>query len=129
MNIEVVAVIDDSAGLVSFTSPVGSAWGTWRGSESPEPGRYHVELEIEAEPYPWVPSASGPPRVEGTGTDGTRQIRITGVVASMDDDSVMSLRVGSDIVLVEFPDGSAAPCPGRTVEFTVAGIGIYPYAV
>ncbi|MFE5868069.1 hypothetical protein ACFQ6V_05350 [Streptomyces roseifaciens] len=128
MYIEVLAVIDEAAGLVDFVSPIGGAQGTWHSGRPPEPGHCHVELEAEAEPRSWKPSTARSPAIERTGA-GTCQVRIAGTVVRVDDDAMMSLQVGSDIILVELPGGSPAPHPGESVEFTLPGIGIYPYTL
>ncbi|MEU8486737.1 hypothetical protein [Streptomyces sp. NPDC048641] len=66
---------------------------------------------------------------------GSRQIK--GEVASVDEDAVVAIRCGTDILLVDFTatgargegDRPVKPSVGGRVEFTAPSVDVYPYSV
>nr|WSX77837.1 hypothetical protein OH826_30755 [Streptomyces sp. NBC_00899] len=52
---------------------------------------------------------------------------LSGIVESVEDDGVVALRVGSDVLLLELAEGSLTPEPGQAVFLSVPRIELYPY--
>ncbi|KOU21912.1 hypothetical protein ADK52_22835 [Streptomyces sp. WM6372] len=55
-------------------------------------------------------------------------VTVCAVVDSVDDDGVVSLRLGSDIVLVDW-EADALPSAGQRVLFVTPVIELYPYTI
>ncbi|MFF5012019.1 hypothetical protein [Streptomyces sp. NPDC001165] len=120
---------------IAFRGTSGRAWAQWCGPEMPQVGALvDVEVDIPDEATHWV-SVDGPgAMVSG---DPRAPVRIRGVVAGVDEDSMVAVRVGADIVLVEFVDSANSVQPGHddkpmvgdSIEFTAARIDVYPYSV
>ncbi|MFI9252824.1 hypothetical protein [Streptomyces sp. NPDC053069] len=93
-----------------------------------------VEIEIPDEIAQWA--VVDGPAVVASDAPGS-PVRIRGAVAAVDEDSVTAVRVGADIVLVEFadplnstqPDQARRPGVGDFIEFTTPRIEVYPYSV
>ncbi|KUM92072.1 hypothetical protein AQI88_33310 [Streptomyces cellostaticus] len=121
--------------VIAFSGMSGRAWAQWCGSEVPQVGALvDVEVDIPDEVTHWV-TVDGPgAMVSG---DPGAPVRIRGVVAGVDEDSVVAARVGADIVLLEFaapansvqPGHDDKPMVGDSIEFTAARIDVYPYSV
>ncbi|MFF4448346.1 hypothetical protein [Streptomyces sp. NPDC001502] len=122
MNVIIGSLIRQS-GRVVFSGPLGEAWGTWQGDESPQLGPTNVELDIPDAIEKW------------TSTDATESLEgplgapltFCGIVESVGDDGVAAIRMASDIVLVEI--GPPAPSPGQRIMFHVPRIDLYPYSL
>lgn len=121
--------------MVAFSSACGRAWAQWRGSEMPRVGAaVDVEIEIPDEIAQWA-IVDGP-AVVASDTPGS-PVRIRGAVAAVGEDAVTAVRIGADIVLVEFtdplnsmqPDQAHRPGVGDFIEITTPRIEIYPYSV
>ncbi|POX59843.1 hypothetical protein C3492_30305 [Streptomyces sp. Ru62] len=121
--------------LVAFRSLSGQAWARWRGSELPQVGALvDVEVDVPDEIARWA-IVDGPATMA---SDTPRSpVRIRGVVATVDEDAVVAIRVGADIILVELarpidsvqPGQVDKPRVGAAIEFTTPEIDIYPYSV
>lgn len=93
-----------------------------------------VEVDIPDEATQWV-TVDGPGAMV-SGDPGS-PVRIRGVVAGANEDSMVAVRVGADIVLVVFADPANSvqpghddkPMVGNSIEFTTARIDVYPYSV
>ncbi|WP_159049086.1 hypothetical protein [Streptomyces sp. NRRL B-3648] len=121
--------------MAIFKGPSGQAWAQWCGSEMPQVGALaDVEVDVPDAITRWD-TVDGPATV-ASDTPGS-PVRIRGVVATVDEDSVIAVRVGADIILVEFadPNGSVQPAQvakprvGDAIEFTTPQINIHPYSV
>ncbi|MFI6357949.1 hypothetical protein ACIBJF_36200 [Streptomyces sp. NPDC050743] len=121
--------------MVAFSSACGLAWAQWCGSEMPRVGMpVNAEIEIPDEIDQWA-IVDGPDVVASDAPGSP--VRIRGAVAAVDEDSVTAIRVGADIVLVEFtdplnstqPDQALRPGVGDFIEFTTPRIEVYPYSV
>ncbi len=127
MRIEITGVLDAEARKVQFTCVAGGAWGFWKGEEGPGVGTYDVEFEIDEE----VPSWSHSPSSQGDFSAGqpgeTDWISVSGVVERVDDDSVVTLRIRTDLVMIEMVDASGVLAQGDSITFSVKSLDLYPY--
>ncbi|MGW7378545.1 hypothetical protein [Streptomyces sp. NPDC054794] len=126
MRIEVLEILDAEGRVVRFRSELGEAWGVWQGGAVPTEGQFDVEVEISEEVAAWLPGVGESDTLTG---DGLRRQAVTvrGTVQTVDEDSVMSVRIGRDIVLVEMADGAVPPQPGAKIKFDTPEIELYPY--
>ncbi|GGP59187.1 hypothetical protein [Streptomyces abikoensis] len=124
MRIDITRVLEAESGAVCFSAPVGRGRGLWRGAVPPEVGAYDVEFEVPDVVRSWglVPSAGW--GVEGDDEGG---VSVTGVVERIDDDSVVALRIQSDVLLVEILDGPRPVAVGDCLRFTAPRLELYPY--
>ncbi|MGW1982234.1 hypothetical protein ACWCPJ_07215 [Streptomyces collinus] len=91
-----------------------------------------VEVDIPDEITSWA-VADGPAVVTSAAPRAPVQIR--GVVEAADKDSVLAVRVGADILLVEvaasatslLPGHVGKPLVGDSIEFTTPRIDVHPY--
>ncbi|MET7482553.1 hypothetical protein [Streptomyces sp. NPDC005538] len=126
---------DGQSPRITFRSPLGQAWARWRGSEAPRGGdAVDVEIDIPDDVVNWV---------HGEGPDALvadmlgAPVRIKGAIAGGAEDAVVAIRVGADILLVEFaavgqPEGQGRigkPSFGNHIELSVPHIDVYPYSV
>ncbi|WP_144023886.1 hypothetical protein [Amycolatopsis keratiniphila] len=97
------------------------------GSEPADVGQFNVEIEVPEEVTDWmVVSAAATSLSEAAAGSATL---ITGRVVRFDegDDSVVEVRVGSDVLLIEFPNRrSELPVEGF-ISFQASEIHLYPY--
>lgn len=139
MRIEILDVLDnaeESQGLrIAFRGLLGQVWAHWRGSAAPQVGdTADVEIDVPDDVVHWV-HAEGPDALlaEATGTP----VRIKGTVVAAAEDAVVSIRLGTDILLVEFATAGHPEEQGRPdmpsiddhIELSVPHIDIYPYSV
>ncbi|MEU3355705.1 hypothetical protein [Streptomyces sp. NPDC037389] len=90
----------------------------------PETKAYDVEFEVPDVVRSWglVPSPGwGIEDADGAG------LSITGVVERIDDDSVVTLRIQADVLMVEMPDGAGEVAYGDWLKFVVSGLELFPY--
>ncbi|MFD0317806.1 hypothetical protein [Streptomyces flavalbus] len=127
MRIEILSLLDTRAPGITFRSPLGQAWAQWSGTERPGAGDIaNVEFDIPDEVGNWAP-ADGPDTLHSHAPE--EPVRIRGVVTSTDeDDPVVAVRCGTDILLVEFPPAHKPPL-GARIEFTTPRINAYPYSL
>ncbi|MFF4225691.1 hypothetical protein ACFYZH_22915 [Streptomyces abikoensis] len=124
MRIEISRVLDAESRAVCFSSPVGSGQGIWRGEGPPETGAYDVEFDVPDVVRSWGLVASSGRGIEGVDGFG---VSVTGVVERIDDDSVVALRLETDVLLVEILDGVRPVAVGDRLRFTASGLELYPY--
>ncbi|MEV4559845.1 hypothetical protein AB0K51_23000 [Kitasatospora sp. NPDC049285] len=126
MRVQVTEVVDPAQGTVAFSCAVGEAVGRWRGEDAARIGSYDVELEIPEAVDRWAPHAPGPGSLSGV---GPQDLAVTGVVVAVgeDDDPVLSLRVGTDILLVELAAPVSWPAIGETIALRARTLELYPY--
>lgn len=139
MRIEILDVLDDAdepqGPRIAFRSPLGQVWAHWRGSGTPQVGdTADVEIDIPDDVVSWV-HAEGPDTLlaEAPGAP----VRIRGAVVAADEDAVVSIRLSTDILLVEFATArhpeeqgsSDKPSIGDRIELSVPRIDVYPYSV
>ncbi|MGW5280017.1 hypothetical protein ACWERI_11215 [Streptomyces collinus] len=124
-----------AAPAVAFSGACGLAWARWCGLEMPEVGDFaDVEVDIPDEITSWA-VADGPALVV-SGAPGA-PVRIRGSVEAADEDSVMAVRVGADMLLVEVAGSAASLLPGHagkprvgdSIEFTTPRIEVHPYSI
>ncbi|MFF4838779.1 hypothetical protein [Streptomyces collinus] len=120
---------------IAFSGTYGRAWAGWRGSEEPVAGAFaDVEVDIPDEITCWA-VADGPAIIASDSLEAP--VRIRGVVESADEDSVLALRVGADLLLVEVAAFAASLLPGHvdkprvgdSIEITTSRIDVHPYSV
>lgn len=126
MRIEVLEILDAERREVRFRSDLGDAWGVWQADAVPSEGQFDVEIDIPEEITTWLPSDGDADMLNG---DPSRRQAVTvrGTVQTVDEDSMTSLRVGRDIVLIEMANETVPPQPGSTVTFDTPEIHLYPY--
>ncbi|MEU6990637.1 hypothetical protein ABZ953_08280 [Streptomyces sp. NPDC046465] len=126
MRIEVLEILDAERREVRFRSELGDAWGVWQADVVPSEGQFDVEVDIPEEISTWLPGEGDADRLDG---DPSRRQAVTvrGTVQTVDEDSVTSLRVGRDIVLIEMANETVPPQPGSTITFETPEIHLYPY--
>ncbi|MFC0556126.1 hypothetical protein ACFFHJ_35000 [Planotetraspora thailandica] len=119
--------MDPAQGIVSFRCEIGTATGRWKGSTPANEGFYDVEFEIPEEVQEWEEPAPGVPAISEIGED----VRVTGEVLGVgeEDDHVVELRTGTDILLIEIPDAGrrARLKPHDVISFRSPEIWLYPY--
>ncbi|MCC2279167.1 hypothetical protein LKL35_27615 [Streptomyces sp. ET3-23] len=125
MNIEIVQIIDTENSLVRFTSPAGSASGVWCGEQKPQLGNYNVEFEIPDEVQCWTLAQASCGAIEDAGD--RPGVSVTGMVERVDEDSVVTLRIQSDVLLIETPKNARMATPGTYLNFTAPFLELYPY--
>ncbi|MEU0301651.1 hypothetical protein ABZ252_19625 [Streptomyces sp. NPDC006175] len=126
MDIRVEELIDTAERLVSFTCPLGAAWGRWRGKSIPTAGIHLVEFDIPGD-IGALSKAEGDAAIIGNYQSGS--ILIRGELESLDEDGVAGIRIATDIMLIDAPSSADHFQVGELVEFTADGIDIYPYSV
>ncbi|WP_327401694.1 hypothetical protein OG194_16955 [Streptomyces sp. NBC_01288] len=140
MRIEILDVLDNAeepqGPRIAFRSPLGQAWARWCGSGTPRGGdAVDVEIDIPDDVVHWVP-AEGPDALLAEAAEAP--VRIKGAVVAAAEDAVVSIRLGTDILLVEFataghPDEQDRPPDrpsiGNRIELSVPHIDVYPYSV
>lgn len=110
---------------VEFDSEYGSAWGCWRGEEPPVVGRdYEVELAVPPLASPGCVIASTDEKTPALRAVSDTAIVLQGTITGQSDKYTRSLRIGSDIVLLdgECDLGQVGP----SVAITVPAIELYP---
>lgn len=128
MRVEVLQVLAPSQGIVRFRCESGTASGRWMGRNPAKVGQFDVEIEVPEEVAEWTAIPSGDTSLsEAIGAESGSLI--TGEVVRFDDgdDSVVEVRVGSDILLIEIPNRrSELPTEGL-ISFRAPEIQLYPY--
>lgn len=128
MRVEVLQVLDSVQGIVYFRCESGAASGRWMGSNPAEMGQFDIEIEVPEEVAEWAAVPWGVTSLsEAAGAESAALI--TGEVVRFDDgdDSVVEIRVGADILLIEIPNRrSELPVEGL-ISFRVPEIQLYPY--
>ena len=139
MRIVILDVLDNAEGprgpRIAFRGPFGQVWAHWRGSAAPQVGdTADVEIDIPDDVVHWV-HAEGPDALlaEAAGAP----VRIQGTVIAADEDAVVSIRLGTDVLLVEFAAAGHPEEQGRydmpsiddRIELSVPHIDVYPYSV
>ena len=129
MKVEIVRVLDAATQLVVFRSDVGTAAGIWAGTEPATPGPTHVELDVpdDVDEYAVVDSET-PDSIAGGIEPGTG-VHVVGKVVQVgeDGDTVVSMRVGTEILMVDASGQRSDIEPDNTIRFTVSRISLYPY--
>ncbi|MEU4032704.1 hypothetical protein [Streptomyces collinus] len=139
MRIEILDLLSsvEAGGVteVVFSGGCGRAWAQWCGFEEPKVrALVDVEVDIPDGITSWA-IADGP-AIVASGAPGA-PVRIRGVVEAADEDYVVAVRVGADVVLVEVADAAASLLPelagkpqvGDSIEFTTPQIEVHPYSV
>ncbi|MBV6700200.1 hypothetical protein [Kitasatospora aureofaciens] len=129
MRVEITRVLDATTARVAFRCAVGQASGHWAGRAPAAPGEFDVELEIPEEIADWT--VLGAPAAGSIVGDisGQAGVSITATVGGVGegDDTVVELRLGSDILLVEAPARRWEVSPGEVVALHVPSVRLYPY--
>lgn len=130
MKVDVLRILDPSQDVVFFSCESGSAPGRWMGGKPVGSGEFNVEIEIPEEVAEWTAASSGRTvisRVSESGSD----VRIECEVVRFDDkaDSVVEVRLGSDILLVEILSRRSELSVGALISFQVPEIQLYPYDI
>ncbi|MFI7535491.1 hypothetical protein [Streptosporangium sp. NPDC049376] len=125
---EILQVLDPAQGIVQFRCESGTASGRWMGKRPAKPGHFDIEIEVPEEVTEWTFASSDTTSLsEATGA-GTATI-IAGSVIRFDDgdDSIVEIRVGKDILLIEITNRrSELPVEGQ-ISFCAPEIQLYPY--
>ncbi|MGW0703783.1 hypothetical protein ACWD0A_31655 [Streptomyces sp. NPDC002867] len=104
-------------------SPWGLLHARWHGTVPP--GLHDVEIDVPDAVTSWCP-AEGPDLLENMQPNGP--FRLRGSIEYLaEDERVAGLRLGGDVVLLEFTDEARLPRPGDRIEFVTPSIVLYPY--
>jgi hypothetical protein len=123
MRIEITEVLDPDERLVHFRSAFGAAVGRLCGEKPLAQGAWDVELDVPDSVTDWKMGTEGESAVAG-GADG--KVRLSGKIASVDvEDNVVTLRVGSDLVLVEVVDLPVGDLVGAWISITAEEVHLY----
>ncbi len=127
MRVEVLQVLAPSQGIVRFKCESGIASGRWMGSNPAEVGQFDVEIEVPEDVADWTADPSGATSLSEAGAESATLI--TGQVVRFDDgdDSVVEIRVGSDILLIEIPNRRSELTVEGFISFRAPEIQLYPY--
>ncbi|MFF7728340.1 hypothetical protein [Streptomyces sp. NPDC008001] len=120
-------VLDAKAGEVEFRSAAGSACGVWRGGSPPQSGVFDVEFDIPDTIDSWQPSRALVGGIRSAGASDRLRVSVSGTAERVEAGSVVSLRVCSDIVLVELGDATGKPDAGAAITFTARRVELWPY--
>ncbi|WP_424889522.1 hypothetical protein [Streptomyces sp. XH2] len=126
MRIEVSNILDSESGKVEFHSPAGTARGFWKGPQPALLGNFDVEIEVPEVIHSWDSTGVPGGRLDTIESAEGEIIHVSGTVEHADEDPVISLRIHSDIVLVEL-DAAERPAEGSVLAFTASAIDLYPY--
>lgn len=127
MRVEVLQVLAPSQGIVRFTCESGIATGRWMGANSAEVGQFDVEIEFPEEVADWTAGPSGVTSLSEAGADSATLITGRVVRFGDGDDSVVEIRVGSDILLIEIPNRRPELTVEGFISFRAPEIQLYPY--
>ncbi|MFE0461616.1 hypothetical protein ACFW1A_20430 [Kitasatospora sp. NPDC058965] len=129
MRVEVTRILDASEGLVSFRCALGHATARWAGSTPLQLGEFDVEFDIPEEITRWIVLTDPAPGSIAGDVEEETGVSLTGTVVDVGegDDPVVSIRLGSDIVMIEAPDRKWDVTPGDGVSMQVPVIRMYPY--
>lgn len=128
MRVEVLQVLDPSQGIVRFKCESGVASGRWVGAKIADLGTFDVEIEITEEVEEWALSSSSTTSLSEIGGE-ERAVWIVGSVVRLCDggDSVVEIRVGSDLILVEIASRRSELFKESLISLRVPEIQLYPY--
>ncbi|MFJ2092138.1 hypothetical protein ACIOEW_23135 [Streptomyces sp. NPDC087901] len=128
MRVEVIQVLAPSHEFVRFECDSGTASGRWMGLGPAELGQFDVEIEVPEEVAEWTAVPSGDTSISGgvgRGHAANMVCRVLGFDEG--DDSVVGVRVGLDIILIEILNRRSEIPLGGLISFRTPEIQIYPY--
>ena len=127
VRVEVLRVLDPVREIVFFSCAAGSAPGRWMGAEPAHTGFFDIEFEVPDDITEWT-SAATASGISGTPEAGA-EVRVECEVERVGDgdDSVVAVRLGSGILLVEVPDGRSSLTAGDLISFRTSEILLHPY--
>lgn len=128
MEIEISEILDTPNQRVRFRSYVGTATGTWSDPKPASLGRAHVEFDIPDEIGEWQILDSSSPNSIEDGDEPKDGVRIVATVIEdgSDDDPVVSIRVGTDVIMIEPSERRSEMVAGSTIAFTAPDLHLYP---
>jgi hypothetical protein len=128
MRVEVFQVSTLSKGIVRFRCESGVASGRWMGSNLATVGQFDVEIEVPEEVVNWTTTLSGIGCLSEIAGRETATL-ITGQIIRFDDagDSVMEIRLGTDVLLIEISDRNFEIPKEGYISFRAPEIQLYPY--
>lgn len=128
MRVEVLQVLAPSQGIVRFRCESGIASGRWMGRNPAKAGQFDVEIEVPEEVAEWTAAPSGGTSLsEAMGSEPGSLITGEVVRCGDGDDSVVEVKVGSDILLIEIPNRRSELPVGGLISFRSPEIQLYPY--
>ena len=120
MNVDIIEVRDDGQVLIRALGAV--LLGMWLGDVPALLGRCFAELELPEVAWSAV-------KVAGCGTMGIVPGVVRGELVDYDYDGVGTLRCDGVDVLVEIEGEPPLGIVGKTIEFEVPSVEVYPYDV
>ena len=118
----------EAAERIIFSSDVGRSPARWMGRNAARLGEFEVELDFPDEVGGFEILAPGAPAgIHGTEEAGMIAVCGTVVTIGEDDDPVVGISLGQDIVLVEASDAKSGVVLGSHVAFEVPMVDVYPY--
>ncbi|WP_329092256.1 hypothetical protein [Streptosporangium sp. NBC_01469] len=125
---EVLQVLDSSQGIVRFRCESGVASGRWMGSNPAKTGQFDIEIEVPEEVAEWAAVPSGVTSLsEAAGAEPVALITGEVVRFNDSDDSVIEIRVGTAILLIEIPNRRSELSVEGLISFQAPEIQLYPY--
>ncbi|MDT3397155.1 hypothetical protein RKE29_10945 [Streptomyces sp. B1866] len=126
MQITITNSSQTKSNLVEFECQSGRAWGLWKGETPPTVGStFHVEFDVPDTLTSWATGKQEAVASENSEPEG--RARLTGTVEAVGTDAVVSLRMGNDLLLIEFTQGVELPEIGSRITLQASQIDIYPY--
>ena len=128
MKVEIAQVLDSKTQRVLFRSDVGTAAGIWAGPEPAKTGAAHVELDIPDQVGDWTSIDDAvATSIEG-GIESENGVQIVATVVHVGDgeDPVVSIRIGTDIVMIEMSASRSGLVAGSAIRFTTLEVRLFP---
>jgi hypothetical protein len=128
MDIEISEILDAPNQRVRFRSHVGTATGTWPDPNPVSLGRAHVEFDIPNAISEWrTLDSPSPNSIEDVNVPKS-SVRIVATVIEdgSDDDPVVTIRVGTAIIMIEPSERRSEMVAGSTIAFTAPDLHLYP---
>jgi len=128
VRVDVLEVLGPSQEVVAFRCDFGSALGRWMGGVPVRLGTSSVEFDIVDEVSEWVEIDAGSTALSGRLELGSG-VRFECEVLRVGEgeDSVVEVRLGPDVLLVEILSRKSDLPVGGLVSFWVAEVRLYPY--
>lgn len=128
MKVDVREILDRSRQVVAFRCDFGSARGRWMGADPARLGTATVEIDIPGEVSEWTALEPGVTSLAEEPGSGVR-VHCEVLRGGDEEDPVVAVRLGSDVLLVEIPGRRAELTAGTRISFLATEIQLHPYEV
>ncbi|MFJ7056993.1 hypothetical protein ACK8N7_11680 [Streptomyces griseobrunneus] len=125
---KVLQVLDPSQGIVRFRCESGVVSGRWMGRDPAHLEKFDVEIEVPEEVAEWALVSAGVTSLSEVAGVAPAALIVGSVVRFDDgDDSVVEIRVGSDILLIEITNRRSELLVESLISFRAPEVQLYPY--